>query len=76
MAVVFLAGPLSGLVVQPLIGVMADSCTSQWGRRRPFVLVGSILCVLGMLLLGWTGDFAGVFTADVRGLNLILINLH
>lgn len=59
---VFLAGPLSGLIVQPLVGALADASTSRFGRRRPFILLGCVLCVLGMLLLGYTRAVAGVFT--------------
>nr|GAT45812.1 MFS general substrate transporter [Mycena chlorophos] len=61
-AMVFLAGPLSGLVVAPLTGAFADVSTSSWGRRRPYAVVGCLLCVLGMLLLGYTKDVAGWFT--------------
>ncbi|EGO26619.1 hypothetical protein SERLADRAFT_436429 [Serpula lacrymans var. lacrymans S7.9] len=62
MAIVFLAGPLSGLIMQPLIGVLADNSKSRFGRRRPFLLVGSVLCSLAMLLLGYTRPIATLFT--------------
>ncbi|KAF9037392.1 MFS general substrate transporter [Hymenopellis radicata] len=62
MAMVFLAGPLSGLIMQPLIGVLADSCTSRFGRRRPYMMGGILVCILAMLLLGWTKQVAGWFT--------------
>ncbi|KAJ6597801.1 MFS general substrate transporter [Mycena vulgaris] len=62
-ALVFLAGPFSGLVVQPLVGAFADTSTSRWGRRRPYILAGCMICVVGMLLLGYTKAVAGVFTA-------------
>ncbi|KAF7311285.1 MFS general substrate transporter [Mycena kentingensis (nom. inval.)] len=61
-ALVFLAGPISGLVVQPFIGAFADVSTSSWGRRRPYIILGCVLCVVGMLLLGYTKSVAGVFT--------------
>ena len=61
MSIVFVAGPLSGLFVQPLIGVLADSSTSRFGRRRPYMLVGAIICALAMLLLGFTKDIASWF---------------
>jgi solute carrier family 45, member 1/2/4 len=32
---VWLAGPISGVVVQPIVGVLSDRCTSGFGRRRP-----------------------------------------
>ncbi|KAJ7604819.1 MFS general substrate transporter [Mycena polygramma] len=59
-ALVFLAGPLSGLLVQPLVGAFADTNTSRWGRRRPYILIGCLICVSGMLLLGYTRAIAGV----------------
>ncbi|KAJ3994904.1 hypothetical protein F5050DRAFT_1695310 [Lentinula boryana] len=65
MAVVFVAGPLSGLVMQPVIGVLADSNTSRWGRRRPYMVIGTVLCVFAMALLGWTKEVAGVFSSKV-----------
>ncbi|KAG5653717.1 hypothetical protein H0H81_011122 [Sphagnurus paluster] len=62
MAVVFLAGPLSGLIMQPVIGALADTSTSRFGRRRPLMLIGTVICVLAMLLLGYTRGFASLFT--------------
>lgn len=67
MAVVFVAGPLSGLVMQPVIGILTDSNTSKWGRRRPYMIIGTILCVFAMSLLGWTKEVAGFFTSEVCG---------
>ncbi|KAJ3812298.1 major facilitator superfamily domain-containing protein [Lentinula aff. lateritia] len=71
MAVVFVAGPLSGLVMQPVIGILTDSNTSKWGRRRPYMIIGTILCVFAMSLLGWTKEVAGIFTSEI-GLTLWL----
>ncbi|KAJ7473439.1 major facilitator superfamily domain-containing protein [Mycena latifolia] len=62
MAIVFLAGPLSGFLIQPLIGMLADNSTSRWGRRRPYMLGGCALCAGSMLLLGYTREFAAIFT--------------
>ncbi|RKP00360.1 hypothetical protein CXG81DRAFT_4615, partial [Caulochytrium protostelioides] len=38
MALVWLAGPLSGLFIQPLVGVLSDHSTHWLGRRRPFMI--------------------------------------
>ena len=35
-SLVWLAGPITGLVGQPLFGAMSDSCKSSWGMMRPF----------------------------------------
>ncbi|KIY69929.1 MFS general substrate transporter [Cylindrobasidium torrendii FP15055 ss-10] len=62
MAMVFIAGPLSGLIMQPLVGVLSDSCHSKFGRRRPYMVAGVTICVLAMLLLGFTRQVAGLFS--------------
>ena len=46
-----LAGPLTGLLVQPLIGAMSDRTSSRWGRRTPYFLCGAILCSLGLFVM-------------------------
>lgn len=71
MAIVFVAGPLSGLVMQPLIGILADGSTSRWGRRRPYMLGGSLVCIAAMLLLGWTKEVAAWFVSKVWHLQSI-----
>jgi solute carrier family 45 protein 1/2/4 len=79
MAIVFVAGPVSGLLMQPLIGaprpkkslfsaltssqgILADNCTSRFGRRRPYMMLGTIVCIFAMILLGFTRWFASIFT--------------
>lgn len=52
-SLVFLAGPLSGLIVQPIIGSYADNCKSHLGRRRPFILAGGLAVVCSLLLFGF-----------------------
>ncbi|GJJ72842.1 solute carrier family 45, member 1/2/4 [Entomortierella parvispora] len=53
MSLVWLAGPLSGLVMQPVVGVLSDRCTSRMGRRRPFLIVGVAAVIVSFLFLGW-----------------------
>lgn len=39
-----IAGPVTGLVIQPIIGAMSDKTWSErWGRRKPYFLIGAIL---------------------------------
>ncbi|MFT4124749.1 MAG: MFS transporter [Gordonia sp. (in: high G+C Gram-positive bacteria)] len=46
-----LAGPITGLLVQPLIGAMSDrTWTPRWGRRKPYFIVGAIGCSIGLAL--------------------------
>jgi maltose/moltooligosaccharide transporter len=46
-----LAGPMTGLLIQPLIGAMSDRTDSRWGRRTPYFLVGAVLCALGLFFM-------------------------
>ena len=51
-ALYWLAAPLTGMLVQPIIGYMSDRTWSpRWGRRRPFFLVGAILASLALLVM-------------------------
>ncbi|WGG50834.1 MFS transporter [Rugamonas sp. DEMB1] len=47
----WLAGPMTGLLVQPLIGALSDRTVTRWGRRTPYFLIGAILCSLGLLAM-------------------------
>ncbi|KAA8495922.1 Sucrose transport protein SUC3 [Porphyridium purpureum] len=46
----WLAGPLSGLIMQPLIGVLSDRCVSPLGKRRPFLIIGCVLSSLALIM--------------------------
>ncbi len=46
-----LAGPMTGLLIQPMIGALSDKTWSpRWGRRKPFFLVGAIGCSICLFL--------------------------
>ncbi|KAL7789447.1 major facilitator superfamily domain-containing protein [Trichoderma ceciliae] len=55
-SLVWIAGPLSGLIVQPVVGVVADESKSPWGRRRPLMLAGAIVVSACLLVLGFTRE--------------------
>ncbi|PKK75946.1 MFS general substrate transporter [Rhizophagus irregularis] len=57
-SLVWLAGPLSGLVMQPIVGLLSDNSTSRYGRRRPFLLVGGFAVVGSFICIGWTQEIA------------------
>jgi maltose/moltooligosaccharide transporter len=51
-----LAGPVTGLLIQPLIGAISDrTWHPRWGRRRPFITAGAILCALILFLFPFVG---------------------
>lgn len=47
-SLIWLAGPFSGMVVQPIIGVLSDNTKSRFGRRRPYLLGGAIITALAL----------------------------
>lgn len=61
---VWIAAPLSGLIMQPVIGVLADSSRSKWGRRRPFMIGGALIVGFCLLVLGWTAEIVGFFIKE------------
>ncbi|KAI9258004.1 major facilitator superfamily domain-containing protein [Phascolomyces articulosus] len=60
-ALVWIAGPLSGLLVQPLIGAFSDKCTSRFGKRRPFIVVAGLLTIISMLGVAYAKEIAHMF---------------
>jgi maltose/moltooligosaccharide transporter len=49
--ILWIAAPVTGLIVQPIIGHMSDKTWGRLGRRRPFFLTGAILASLALLLM-------------------------
>lgn len=47
----WLAGPVTGLLVQPLVGALSDRTTHRMGRRTPYFLIGALACSLGLLAM-------------------------
>ncbi|MDO8457811.1 MAG: MFS transporter [Burkholderiaceae bacterium] len=47
----WLAGPMTGLLVQPIIGAMSDRTVSRWGRRTPYFMIGAIICSICLLFM-------------------------
>lgn len=68
LAFVWIAGPLTGTLVQPYIGIRSDNCRLSWGKRKPFMVVGGAATVITLLALAWakelTGGFLGIFGVD------------
>jgi maltose/moltooligosaccharide transporter len=47
----WLAGPITGLLIQPIIGSMSDRTWNRLGRRRPYFLTGAILASLALFVM-------------------------
>ncbi|MCR4765208.1 MAG: MFS transporter [Bacteroidaceae bacterium] len=61
--------PLAGIIVQPLVGAWSDRTWTRWGRRIPYLFIGSLVAVIVMCLLPNAGSFGmAVSTAMIFGL--------
>src|SRR5215218_7773683 len=49
--ILWLAAPLTGLIVQPIIGHMSDRTWNRLGRRRPYFLVGAVLASTALIAM-------------------------
>ncbi|RKF63138.1 General alpha-glucoside permease [Erysiphe neolycopersici] len=65
-SLVWIAGPISGLIMQPIVGVISDGSQSRYGRRRPFMLLGSTVVAIGLLGLAWAKEIASYLTKDLE----------
>jgi maltose/moltooligosaccharide transporter len=63
----WLAGPVTGLLVQPLIGSMSDRTWNRLGRRRPYFLIGAILASVALFFMPDSRNF-NIFSYIIPGL--------
>ena len=55
--VLWLAGPVTGLIVQPIIGAISDGTWSpRFGRRKPFFLIGAIIASLTLIAMPYSSS--------------------
>lgn len=83
LGIIFIIPPLAGLIAQPLIGKYSDR---TWlprlgGRRMPYLIIGSILTVLSLILLpnsgsfGWPAALAVSVAAAIVGVFMVASNV-
>ncbi|KAK5133164.1 hypothetical protein LTR08_008100 [Meristemomyces frigidus] len=60
LAFVWIAGPLSGTLVQPYVGIKSDRCRSRYGKRRPFMVGGALATIVSLIALAWTREIIAV----------------
>ena len=54
-------GLVLAMAVQPIVGAISDRSGFQWGRRRPYILVGAILAILFLTGIGWSSSYIIIF---------------
>ena len=69
----WLVAPITGLIVQPIIGHMGDNTWSPLGRRKPYFLIGAVLCAIGLVLLPNAASITHLIAANVLLLAVIFL---
>lgn len=69
----WLVAPITGLIVQPIIGHMGDNTWSPLGRRKPYFLIGAVLCAIGLVLLPNAASVTRMFAASALLLAVIFL---
>ncbi len=69
----WLVAPVTGLIVQPIIGHMGDNTWSLLGRRKPYFLIGAILCAIGLVMLPNAASATQMMAANVLLLAVIFL---
>ena len=63
---IWLAGPVTGMVVQPIIGALSDNTNTKFGRRRPYLMIGAILAALALWAFPNSANIAQFFAEKIH----------
>ena len=69
----WLAAPLTGMIVQPIIGHYSDHTWTKLGRRRPFFLTGAVFAALMLFLMPNSPNLAGFLSPLLIGAGILMI---
>lgn len=69
---IWLAGPISGMLVQPIVGALSDNLKSKFGRRRPFLVIGAVLTAIALVAFPKSAEL-GAFIPGISGLIMATI---
>lgn len=69
----WLVAPITGMLIQPIIGFMSDKTWNRFGRRRPYFLVGALLTSIALILMPNAPQFAGYIAPMFIGGGLLMI---
>ncbi|KAF7801802.1 sucrose transport protein-like [Senna tora] len=58
---IWLCGPISGLIVQPIVGYYSDRCKSRFGKRRPFIAASALFVALAVFVISYAADLGHMF---------------
>jgi solute carrier family 45 protein 1/2/4 len=62
---IWLCGPISGIIVQPIVGYYSDRSHSRFGRRRPYIFFGAISVAIAVFFIGYAADLGHALGDDL-----------
>jgi MFS family permease len=60
MAIIFIAGAVAPILIQPTVGVISDYTVTRWGRRKPYIVIGALFDVVFLLGFAASNQFVGM----------------
>ena len=69
----WLAAPVAGLIVQPIVGLSSDKTWTRLGRRIPFILGGSFVSAAAMFFMPNSENFAAILPPLIFGATMLLL---
>lgn len=69
----WLAAPLTGMIVQPLIGHYSDRTWTRFGRRKPYFLVGALLTALALIVMPNASFLAYLMPPIIVGASMLML---
>ncbi|WP_442590123.1 MFS transporter [Pedobacter sp. AW31-3R] len=69
----WLAAPLTGMIVQPIIGYYSDKTWNRFGRRRPYFLIGALLTAIALILMPNSASMANLMPPIIIGAGMLMI---
>jgi MFS family permease len=60
LAIIMIAGAVAPIIVQPTVGVISDYTVSRWGRRKPYIVIGSLLDIVFLAGIAFNNDFVAM----------------
>ena len=69
----WLAAPITGMIVQPIIGYYSDRTWNRFGRRRPYFLIGALLTALALIIMPNSGNMSAFLPPIIIGAGMLMI---
>jgi MFS family permease len=60
LAIIMIVGAVAPIIIQPTVGVISDYTATRWGRRKPYIVIGSLLDVVFLAGIAFNNDFVAM----------------